>query len=309
MFQFTTTTIVNSLKDYNFPNNDLITEIKEGNTVKGIHIKRDFKFLADNVEAIYKRAATDPVLGQLTIDLTGVTAPTAATGDRVFRIALYIKLSGSQNSYYANNLLFKGKPFYIEFLWKVGETAANVAKKVVKNAKKYQQMVYENALLDVSESAGVVTIDATDEYQVFSKAELQGWDQTLGAWQEGSPVGAFATLDTIDADNDNYTGTILTLVRQGKEGFGTYRNMIKDYRLPTAANTRWTKIIQDETPVVGAKYNQYTIEYCVNRGLMGGAAVGQQVKSKTTHVFFVNQALASEFETQLAKIGTVTTIA
>ena len=170
-------------------------------------------------------------------------------------------------------------------------------------------MVYENALLNITNSGATVTIDATDEYQVFSKAELQGWDQSLGLWQEGSPVGAFATLDTIDADNDNYTGTIITLVKQGKEGFGTYRNMIKDYRLPTAANTRWNKIIQDETPVVGAKYNQYTIEYCVNRGLMGGAAVGQQVKSKTTHVFFVNQAIASDFETELAKLGTLTTIA
>jgi hypothetical protein len=42
---------------------------------------------------------------------------------------------------------------------------------------------------------------------------------------------------------------------------------------------------------------------------MGGAAVGQQVKSKTTHVFFVNQAIASDFETELAKLGTLTTIA
>lgn len=313
MFQFTTTTIVNSLKDYNFPTKDLITEITETGannetTTVGIHIKRDFKFLKDNVEAIYKREASDPVLGQLTFDLSGVTTPTT---DTVFRIALYIKLSGSQNSYYANNLLFKGKPFYIEFLWKANEAAANVAAKVVKNAKKYQQMVYENALLEVSASGATVTIDATDEYQVFTKAELQKWDQTLGAWQEGSPVGAFATVDTIDEENDNHTGDVVTLVKQGKEGFGTYRNMIKDYRLPTAANTRWNKIIQDETPVVGAKYNQYTIEYCVNRGLMGGAAVGQQVKSKTTHVFFVNQALASQFETLITKIApnnTITTI-
>jgi hypothetical protein len=62
MFQFTTTTIVNSLQDYNDPNKALIVEIKEGATVKGIHIKRDFKFLADNIEAIYKRAASDPVM-------------------------------------------------------------------------------------------------------------------------------------------------------------------------------------------------------------------------------------------------------
>lgn len=302
MFQFTTTTIVNSLKDYNFPNNDLITEIKEGSTVVGIHIKRDFKFLADNVEAIYKRAATDPVLGQLTIDLSNATAPT--TEDRVFRVALYIKLSGSQNSYYANNLLFKGKPFYIEFLWKNGETAANVAKKVVKIAKKYQQMVYEYQLLAISENAGVLTIDGTDEYQTLTKVDFEKFDENKGAWQEGGHVGAFEAIDSIEDEN----GDIVTLVRQAKQGFGTYRNMIKDYRLPTAANTRWNKIVQDETPVVGAKYNQYTVVYCVNRGIMGGDAVGEVVKSKTTHVFFVKQDLASAFETQLAKIGTVTAV-
>jgi len=301
MFQFTTTTIVNSLQDYNFPANDLITEIKEGNTVKGIHIKRDFNFLADNVEAIYKRAASDPVMAQATIDLTEVTAPAA---DTTFRIAIYIRLSGCQNSYYANDFVFKGKPFYIEFLWKNGETAANVAKKVVKIAKKYQQMVYEYQLLAISENAGVLTIDGTDEYQTLTKVDFEKFDENKGAWQEGGHVGAFEAIDSIEDEN----GDIVTLVRQAKQGFGTYRNMIKDYRLPTAANTRWNKIVQDETPVVGAKYNQYTIVYCVNRGIMGGDAVGEVVKSKTTHVFFVKQDLASAFETQLAKIGTVTAV-
>ena len=300
MFQFTTTTIVNSLQDYNFPANDLITEIKEGNTVKGIHIKRDFNFLADNVEAIYKRAASDPVMAQATIDLTEVTAPTA---DTTFRIAIYIRLSGCQNSYYANDFVFKGKPFYIEFLWKNGETAANVAKKVVKIAKKYQQMVYEYQLLAITEDAGVITINGTDEYQTLTKIDLEKFDESKGAWQEGGHVGAFESIASIEEGND-----IVELVQQAKQGFGTYRNMIKDYRLPTAANTRWNKIVQDETPIVGAKYNQYTIVYCVNRGIMGGDAVGEVVKSKTTHVFFVKQDLATAFETQLAKIGTVTAV-
>ena len=67
---FTTTTILNSLQDYNDSNKDLISEVKNGNTVIGIHIKRDFKFLAANVEAIYKRAAYDPEMAQATIDLT-----------------------------------------------------------------------------------------------------------------------------------------------------------------------------------------------------------------------------------------------
>lgn len=302
MFQFTTTTIVNSLNDYNFPDKPLITEVTEGNSVVGIHIKRDFKFLAANVEAIYKRAASDPVMAQATIDLTEVTA---TSEDTTFRIAIYIRLSGSQNSYYANDFVFKGKPFYIEFLWRAGETAANVAKKVIKIAKKYQQMVYEYQLLDITESAGVITIKGTDEYQTLTKIDLEKFDANEGPWQEGGHVGAFIPVDTLDTESIYYTGDVITLVNQAKQGFGTYRNMIKDYRLPTASNTRWNKIIQDETPIVGAKYNQYTIVQCVKRGIMGGDAVGEVVKSKTTHVFFVKQDLATDFETQLAKIGTV----
>lgn len=302
MFQFTTTTIVNSLKDYAFPEKDLITEVKEGATVVGIHIKRDFKFLKDNIEAIYKRAAHDPQMAQATIDLNEVTAPTE---DTTFRIAVYIRLSGSQNSYYANDFVFKGKPFYVEFLWRNGEAAADVAKKVIKIAKKYQQMVYEYQLLDITEAAGVITINGTDEYQTLTKVDLEKFDLNEGPWQEGGHTGAFIPVDTLDEESLYHTGDVVTLVKQAIQGFGTYRNMIKDYRLPTAANTRWNKIIQDETPIVGAKYNQYTIVQCVKRGIMGGDAVGEVVKSKTTHVFFVNQALATEFEAQLAKIGTV----
>lgn len=305
MFQFTTTTILNSLQDYNDSSKNLIGEVKDGATVIGIHIKRDFKFLAANVEAIYKRAAYDPEMAQATIDLTEVTAPVE---DTTFRIAVYIRLSGSQNSYYANDFVFKGKPFYIEFLWRVGETAANVAKKVIKVAKKYQQMVYEYQLLDITESAGVVTIKGTDEYQTLTKVDLEKFDVNAGPWQEGGHVGEFIPVDTLDEESVYHTGDVVTLVKQAKQGFGTYRNMIKDYRLPTAANTRWTKIIQDETPVVGAKYNQYTIVQCVNRGIMGGDAVGEVAKSKTTHVFFVKQDLATAFEAELAKIGTVETV-
>jgi hypothetical protein len=305
MFQFTTTTILNSLQDYNDSSKNLIGEVKDGATVIGIHIKRDFKFLAANVEAIYKRAAYDPEMAQATIDLTEVTAPVE---DTTFRIAVYIRLSGSQNSYYANDFVFKGKPFYIEFLWRVGETAANVAKKVIKVAKKYQQMVYEYQLLDITESAGVVTIKGTDEYQTLTKVDLEKFDVNAGPWQDGGHVGEFIPVDTLDEESVYHTGDVVTLVKQAKQGFGTYRNMIKDYRLPTAANTRWTKIIHDETPVVGAKYNQYTIVQCVNRGIMGGDAVGEVAKSKTTHVFFVKQDLATAFEAELAKIGTVETV-
>jgi len=169
-------------------------------------------------------------------------------------------------------------------------------------------MVYEYQLLDITEAAGVITIKGTDEYQTLTKVDLEKFDENEGPWQEGGHVGAFVPVDTLDEESIYHTGDVVALVQQAKQGFGTYRNMIKDYRLPTASNTRWNKIIQDETPVVGAKYNQYTIVQCVNRGIMGGDAVGEVTKSRTTHVFFVKSDLATAFEAELAKIGTVTAV-
>jgi hypothetical protein len=52
---------------------------------------------------------------------------------------------------------------------------------------------------------------------------------------------------------------------------------MKDLRLPTAANTRWTAIAKDDMPVFGGHYNEYVIKMCVNRGIMGGDAVGEVV--------------------------------
>jgi hypothetical protein len=57
---------------------------------------------------------------------------------------------------------------------------------------------------------------------------------------------------------------------------------------------------------MGALYNQYTIHYCAKRGVLGLNAVGQTVTSATTHVFYVKQDLAPDFEKALATIGTVT---
>ena len=73
--------------------------------------------------------------------------------------------------------------------------------------------------------------------------------------------------------------------------------------------TRAFGVNLDENPIIGAKYNQYTIHYCTNRGVLGTNAVGDTVKSVTTHVFYVNQNVAADFETALAKIGTVLAVA
>jgi hypothetical protein len=208
---------------------------------------------------------------------------------------MYVRLSGSQNSIYANDMVFKGKPFFVEFEVKTdNESASDVAARLVSNTKKYLTMMYDGKeLIKVSNSEGTVTIDGTSGYQLFTKCELQYFDPNKGNWTFGGYNGEYVPQQEA------------TLVRQGAEGFGTYEYMLKNLRLPTAANTRWTRIAMDETPIPGAKYNQYTIYYCVNRGVMGGDAVGEVTRSRTIHVFYVNTDVASQFETALETLGTV----
>lgn len=78
-------------------------------------------------------------------------------------------------------------------------------------------------------------------------------------------------------------------------------------RLPTAANYQWTHIRQVETPIVGAIYNQYIVEYEAPATNDGLHAVGQRMTSFTTHVFWVknDSTLITAWEEALATIGTV----
>ena len=94
-------------------------------------------------------------------------------------------------------------------------------------------------------------------------------------------------------------GTITKCVN----GFGTYDQILKDLRLPTMEARRWEAVNKEELPIPGTLYNQYTIDYCVDRGILGTDAVGNVVKSLTHHVFFVPQALASTFEGKLTTAG------
>lgn len=298
MFQFTTTTVINSNEDYTSGLTPLWSaqEAKEGKPAN-MNVKRHLKFIKDNVVSITKAEYTAPKIAKATLDLSHLGK---THGN--FRIAMYIKLSqSSANSYYANDLVFKGKPLYIEFVWKQGEEAADVAKKIKDTVKKYMLAVYGKDLVKVSVNGTKVVIEGVDEYQRFERVDIEEYVKeegmfTLGEYQV---VKSAMTEDhKTDAGYDaNFT------IEQGEEGFGTYQWILKNLRLPTAARTSWAAINADEAPIIGAKYNEYVIRYCVNRGIMGGDAVGEVTKSLTTHVFYVNQSVSASFEAALAIIA------
>jgi hypothetical protein len=279
MFQYTNTIVLNSLKDVTTG----LDKIVKGSDY--VEVRRVNKYLKSNVSAMYKRAASDPVIGKAEFTITN-------PGVGIYRLKLYMRLSGSQNSYYANDFVFKGKPFVYEFrITSASTAAADVAKEIKRVIDKIQAF-YGDKYIKVETSGDTLTIHGVDEYQLFTEAKIQKLNTAAN-----NPL-------TNEVFEDVIEGTITKSV----EGFGTYTHILKDLRLPTIEARKFEAVNQEELPVPGAKYNQYIVEYKVDRGLFGGAAVGQQVTSKTTHVFYVLDSLATEFETALKVLGTITEI-
>ena len=283
MFQFTTTHVINSDKDLT-TGKDLWKTGENTLTIKGINTLKKA-----NVTSIYKAVGESEQLAQATITLNEEAAPfdTMKEGD-ILRLDLYIRPTESDHSsYYANDPNHKGRPFTVEFPWMTdgATTAANLAKLI----NKYGLLMFGDKLLTVEVSNKVVTLKATTEFQRFHVIDLykfvdNGGNVYANEWEKLPATG------------------VITINPKGKEGFGTYSYILRNIKLPTTEHLRAFAPKQNEMPIPGAVYNQYTIEYCVNRGTLGTNAVGDQVTSVTHIVLFVKNDLATKFETALEAI-------
>ena len=168
MFNFTTTTVINSSKDYTSGKDRWIgTADDSQNIVGSLNVLRVMNFKAPNVTAIYKAVANDPEMAKVTFNFTGITAN---EGDQ-FRLSVYVGLrQASQDSRYSNDLILKGKPFTVDFIWK--NSPAETVKSLVNTINKYMVFVYGSKLLNVSYSGAFLTLEATSEYQIFRKLDV-----------------------------------------------------------------------------------------------------------------------------------------
>lgn len=268
MFQYTNTIVLNSLTD----EASGLEKVQASEGLLKVLRVNDFK--KNNIVAVYKQEAEQAVNGS-------VTFATLPNEEGLYRINLYVRLSGSQNSYYSNDMVFKGRPFVYEFK---GNTTAENLVAIIKNINQ----LYGDKFLKVEVSGSGVKFTG-DNYALFTIAKIEKFVQDNsvfpsingGTWEEVSK------------------GDLTKCVN----GFGTYDQILKDLRLPTMEARRWEAVNKEELPIPGTLYNQYTIDYCVDRGILGTDAVGDVVKSLTHHVFFVPQALASAFEGKLTTAG------
>lgn len=310
---FQTQTIINSNLDpdsskLNGKGTDNTYLFKSGKTnidgveVDALKIKRDFVFVKDCVKAIRKRAGYNAVMCKATIDFadSALLAALKAGGAKTYcRLDIYLGVEGAEPYIYSTPWVQKGMPFWIEFTVKGADEAATIAKNVADMLKKNHVFLCDKDLINVSVSGSKLILEGATEYQRFRKIEISTFD----AYDDYADKVA-------ELDPTKTAATDIKLDERGKNSFGTYSQIIKDLRLPTAANYQWTHIRQVETPIVGAIYNQYIVEYEAPATNDGLHAVGQRMTSHTVHVFWVknDSDLISAWETALGTVGTVVNV-
>ena len=260
---------------------------------------------------------TPESFASVTFDMSKIKIDDAdTTKELTGRIVLYITLSmNSQDSFYANDLVYKGKPIFIEFPVKKGDSAATIAARVAKNANKYFALtVGSEKIVNVTNSGDNVTITGVNGYQQFTKAILQKFDPEVITVDcctsksdyvdivTGVPViYTVAANGTVTTENkklvyQNATGKNVVealdsetevAIKPGLEAFGDYNWIIHNLRLPTLANTYTFSPTHEELPAVGQVYSQFIITMCKERDGISGEIVGARAKSVTTHVFYV----------------------
>lgn len=264
---------------------------------------------------VKKTAYVAPVKATATVEL-----PTA---DGIYRIAMYIRLRNNNNPYFSNDWTFKGKPLYIEF------AGSDTAATIVTRAKKYMLAQYGYNLVDFSTAAGAnsgdpdnLVITAHDQWEMFmdqdnGKGVIIETLKTVDMAGNIIAAGATANSPTHEefvAEAANNTNAKVA-VNNGNEGFGDFAHIVKDLRLPTAANRRWQGIAEgdvygdepnDDKPLPTGHYTQYTIQYDSERGVLQQTALGGVATSRTVHVFYVEAGAVSAFESALttSTIGT-----
>ena len=319
MFNFTTQTIFNSIVK------TTEADVRDKKAPKGYNIITktgahgpefrigNIRFNKDNVLDIQIKNHTVENLAKVEIDLAKVISLVTADSKDVqegdYRIAIYLGLSmNSQDSFYANDFVYKGKPLFVEFPIKAADTPEVIGKRIVKIANKYMLFVAQDKILDITEDSGKVTFEGVNGYQLIKKIEVQKYDPNAKQIDCCNNNGDFVTImsgvpvtyttdpttgevtigtQTLDMDGLRDLEDNEIAIEPGIEAFGDYNWIIHNLRLPTLANTYFWAVTKSEMPVVGGNYTQFIIRLCAERDGIGGEVVGQRATSVTTHVLYV----------------------
>ena len=151
------------------------------------------------------------------------------------------------------------------------ESDAVVAEYIAKQIK--LALPENNEFIKVSVDGTDVVIDATDNYMFFKKESVK--------FEKYEVIGCDTCL------GEYIPKKIDVKVVDGKQPFATGTWIMENLRLPNTLNYRYFGS-NDEMPVAGQLYTQFSFDYTSDRpGLGGHSGVGQAIAAVTTHTFYV----------------------
>lgn len=222
--------------------------------------------------------------GACTITIAAADIP-STTDATAIRLAFEIKEVGKHTSEFANALTRNAKSICVET--NIITDAKALADKLVELVEAQQKLIGVKlfTIVAAGDSTTATLTITCDKYSEVKNCTLAGVNVDLKFTAYSSEV------------ETPFGEVALTAC---KNPFGTAEDLIKNFRLPSLANTNWLALNQDERPIPNAHYDQYVIEKAVERNdVHGTGAVGQKVTSVTTHVFFIKSDLTTSFETAL----------
>lgn len=278
MFNWTTTTLINEIPFTNVEG--------EGKLRIGKHL-----FEKRWVESIKKAEGHKPTICSASLDLTAVKTALDNAEANVARLYIYVGLEGSEESIYANDWYRKGMPLSVSF---ANTTAEKMVANIVDTVNRFNVFTKVKKVLEVSAKEGTNTtlvISGTHEHQRIQKIQVF------------VDAGYGEEVAVVDYELNHKEDTAVIDEVKGVNGFGTYSQLIKDLRLPTANHNHWLSVQKDEMPIVGALYTQYIINYYApSTANPSFTAIGNRSMSETTHVFWVKSDLVEKWEEILSEI-------
>ena len=250
-----------------------------------VNVWRNGQYELAKVGRIYKTVGYKGTKAQMVIDCTNLI-PEASEGVHdlgLYQLTFKVEMDGKFLSDWASPA-YQGffKPFTVGLDINDTNTASptDTAKYIAEQIK--MALPENNEFIKIKSEGDNVVIDATDEYMIFKKENVK--------FEKYEVVGCDTCLGEYVPKNINVT------VKEGKQPFATGTWILENLRLPNSNNFRYFGF-NDEMPVAGDIYTQYTFDYTSDRpGLGGHSGVGQGITAITTHTFYVASAACAAFE-------------
>lgn len=321
MFQYTHELIFNSLV---MPDGTKRL-VRNGGSTGPLTIKRGGEYWKAFIQdqKVYKTPGHVGAFEVLEIDVTklGEIFPGRAPEDGgdapfmnpgTYQLNMFVKLLDPHALYefgYPNWNTF-GRQILIGFDVTPSDTAADVAAKIYES---YDMAVRKEefkvggldestdpvSVGDFEEDATKVALRANHYALRFDTLGIAAYDETTC----DSCLGEY--LPSIDIlNNKEAAKNAASVVVPGVEPFATGQWLIENLRFPTYPNIRWAAVNEDNRPIAGVTYVQYSFAYDSPRPQLGGlSGVGQKMEAVTRHVYYVPEALAKEFEQAFTDLG------